>query len=62
MKTFPLFLGAGLLSAGFAVGCADSSTDAPTASNPPAADVPGQPTWVADAGVTKARLKVTGMT
>ncbi len=62
MKPLPLFLGAGLLSAGFAIGCADSSTNAPSASNPSAANASDQPDWVADASVTKARLKVEGMT
>ncbi|XAM00930.1 hypothetical protein OT109_05995 [Phycisphaeraceae bacterium D3-23] len=58
MKTFPMFLSAGLLCAGLVVGCAE--TEAPTAGTDAEGDT--STAWVEDVSVTKANLKVTGMT
>ncbi|MEM9414003.1 MAG: hypothetical protein AAGA29_00815 [Planctomycetota bacterium] len=62
MKTLPLFLSAGLLCAGLAVGCSESGSGEAT---PPAegtsASADGNPAWVADANITRAHLEVTGM-
>lgn len=58
MKTFPMFLSAGLLCAGLAIGCAES--DAPTKGSNTVD--PTEAAWMEDDGVTKAHLNVTGMT
>ncbi|MFI4862310.1 MAG: hypothetical protein ACIAXF_16720 [Phycisphaerales bacterium JB063] len=62
MKKLPLFLSAGLLCAGgLAIGCEDKSTPAASDAGVQTPEVQ-ETSWVDDASVTKAHVKVTGMT